>query len=292
MSTPTDGLILCPSCNKGFLRRPERQDNEVFCGTCSAGYPVTDGVLDLLPDASPSRSLAQLAMEFEPIVRIYESRLWRRSPGMTLALGISFEREQEIILGAAGLHPNDTVLDLACGPGIYTRPFARAVPDGTAVGLDLSLPMLRYANTRAREEALTNLILLRGTALQLPFPADRFDLVNCCGALHLFPDVPRVLREIRRVLKPRGRFTVAAVRRRPGRFFEWANTYRRRVLGVDSFSPEELRAKLLRVGFEAATCHHAKGVWLIVSARKPSAKPRDVTGRGATSASASRARAH
>ncbi len=227
-----------------------------------------EGVIDLLPGVSMKPSPAQRTMESEAIVRIYESRWWRRSALVTLLLGISFEQEQELILRTANLQKTDTVLDLACGPGIYARPFARQVPAGTVVGLDISLPMLRYATRRAREEGLSNLLLIHGTALELPFPADRFDLVNCCGALHLFPDVPRVLREIERVLKPGGCFTVAASRHRSGRVAEVASALRRRVIGLDSFSPAELESRLVDAGFETVQCHHAKRIWLIMSARK------------------------
>src|SRR5512147_3205556 len=118
-------------------------------------------------------------MESEAIVRVYESRLWRRSLVATLALGISFERERELIGRAARLSAGDALLDLACGPGIYTRPFARQVAPGLAVGLDLSPAMLRHARRSARAAGLENLVLIRGDALRLPFRAGRFDVVNC-----------------------------------------------------------------------------------------------------------------
>ncbi len=160
-------------------------------------------------------SLAQRAMESAAIARIYESRLWRRSRIATLALGISFEREQQLIGRAARLSPGDSLLDVACGPGIYARPFARQVAPGLVVGLDLSPAMLGHARRRARAAGLENLALVRGDALRLPFAGGRFDAVNCCGALHLFPDADLALREVHRVLKPGGRFTVAAFRRDP-----------------------------------------------------------------------------
>ena len=214
------------------------------------------------------RTLAQRAMESDAIVRIYESRLWRRSPVFTLALGISFEREQELIGRAARLSPGDTLLDLACGPGIYTRPFALRVAPGLAVGLDLSPVMLRHARRRAREARLQNLVLIRGDAVRLPFAAARFDAVNCCGALHLFPDVDVALREIRRVLKPGGRFTVAAFRRRPGRWATLGSVLRRRLTGGDSFTENELQARLGAAGLGEVACHHAGAQWLIMSARR------------------------
>jgi ubiquinone/menaquinone biosynthesis C-methylase UbiE len=217
----------------------------------------------------PRRSLAQRLMEAAPVVRIYESRLWRRSVVATWKLGISFERERDLILRAATLGEAATLLDLACGSGIYTRPLARRAHAGIVAGLDRSWPMLRYASQRVREEGLDNVVLIHGTALQLPFPADRFDLVNCCGALHLFPDVPRVLSEVHRVLKPGGCFTVAAVYRRDGRIAAVGAAYRRQVFGVDAFSRGELESRLVRAGFDTIHCHHAKRLWLIMSARKP-----------------------
>jgi ubiquinone/menaquinone biosynthesis C-methylase UbiE len=218
-------------------------------------------------------SLAQRAMESEAIVRVYESRLWRRSLIATLALGISFEREQELIARAAGLSPGDTLLDLACGPGIYTRPFARDVAPGLAVGLDLSPAMLRHARERARAGRLGNVALVRGDALRLPFADGRFEVVNCCGALHLFPDAELALREVGRVLKPGGRFTVAAFRKRPGRLAARGAALRRCVMGIDAFTPAELEARLTAAGLGDVACHHAAGQWLIMSARRRHVPP-------------------
>jgi SAM-dependent methyltransferase len=220
-------------------------------------------------NARRPRSLAQRAMEWPPIVRIYESRLWRRSPIAAAAMRISFEREYAIIAAAARLTPAAAVLDLACGPGIYARRFAAAVPQGVVVGLDLSLPMLRFAARRAAAAGLRNLALLRGDAMALPFAAGRFDVVNCCGALHLFPDLAQVLAESARVLAPGGRFTAAAFRRRDGRAAEWATRLRRRRFGVDAFHPDDLSRRLAAAGFGDIRCHHAAGVWLIMSAVRP-----------------------
>ena len=262
------GEVRCPACAGGFLTIASPAEAAAGCAACGASYPVEDGVIDLLPGDAARRSLAQMIMEAEPVVRIYESRLWRRGPHVSLVLGISFEREQALILGVADLTGAETVLDLACGPGIYTRPFARALPAGTVIGLDLSLPMLRYANRRAREEALDNILLIHGTALDLPFASNHFDLVNCCGALHLFPDLGRALGEVHRVLKPGGRFTAAAFRRSEGRVAALRAAARRRLYGIDAFSPRELESRLRQARLGTVQLHHDRAAWLIVSARK------------------------
>jgi ubiquinone/menaquinone biosynthesis C-methylase UbiE len=207
-------------------------------------------------------------MESEAIARVYESRLWRRSVIATLAFGITFEREQQLIGRAARLSSGDTLLDLACGPGIYTRPFAREVAPGLVVGLDLSPAMLLHARQHARVARLENLALVRGDAMHLPFADGRFDVVNCCGALHLFPDADLALREVRRVLRPGGRLTVAAFRRGAGRLAALGATFRRDVMGIESFTPSELHARLTAAGMHDVVCHHARAQWLIMSARR------------------------
>lgn len=173
-----------------------------------------------------------------------------------------------MITQAMKLHGDEVILDLACGTGIYARPLARKCTHGVVVGLDLSIPMLKYASRLAEEEHLKNLIFIRGDAMGLPFSDGRVDAVNCCGALHLFTDLPRVLREVSRVLRSGGRFTIAALRRRRGHLAEGIDYIRRHMFGVAAFQPDELESQFHQVGLYDVQCHHAKGIWLIMSAKK------------------------
>jgi SAM-dependent methyltransferase len=263
-----DGLLTCPSCRKGFLAVEDRPAL-VVCRRCSASCPVHDGVIDLLPGLPHTRSLAQKAMEAGPIVRIYESRLWRRSPLFAAATRIPFDREKELIMSAIDVHGCETVLDLACGTGIYTRPIAASIPEGVAVGLDLSLPMLRHARRRSCTEGLENVLFVRGSALDLPFPDGRLDAVLCCGALHMFPDTSRVLVSVCRILKSGGRFAVAVFRRGDSRVARLRARVRRALYDIASFTFEWLQTRLHDSGFQNIERHHDKGLWLIVSGRKP-----------------------
>ena len=215
-----------------------------------------------------ARGLGQRLMESAPIVAVYESRLWRRNPIAEALMGITFEGELACIAGAARLEAASRVLDLACGPGIYARPFARRLPGGRVVGLDLSPPMLAYAQRRRRAEGLANLDLVRGSALDLPFAAASFDVVNCCGALHLFPDVPRALAEVHRVLAAGGRFTMAVVRAGDRPRDRRAARRRRRLLGVHSFARADLERLLEEAGFADFRVLHERRLWMIAAATK------------------------
>lgn len=214
------------------------------------------------------RTLAQSLMEWSPLVRVYESRFWRRSLLFAALLGISFEREYSLIAAAANLQGDELLLDLGCGPGIYARPFARRLPRGHVIGLDLSAPMLRYASRRAREDGLTNFQLLRGDAMELPFRSEAFQAVNCCGALHLFPDAGHVLQEIHRVLSAGGSLTLAAFRHGENPIGRFRADMRRQLYGLGSFSTNDLNSMLTTAGFSRLRQLHAARLWLIVAATR------------------------
>jgi len=216
----------------------------------------------------PSKSLGQRLMEWRPLVSIYESRFWRRSGLFARIAGIPFDQELATLSREARLEKARRVLDLACGSGIYTRPFAHRLAHGRVVGLDLSTPMLAQALRRSREEGCGNLDLVRGSALDLPFRSGCFDVVNCCGAVHLFPDVPRALAEIQRVLAPGGRFTAAVFRRGPSEREVRRAEQRERMMGVHAFSREEFEGRLADAGFVAARFPHEHGVWMLAAAEK------------------------
>ena len=96
-----------------------------------------------------------------------------------------------------------TVLDLACGDGyLLSLLAARRQPGLQLVGVDLSAGELDAARRRLGAAAA----LHQARAQQLPLPDASADGVLCHMALMLMDDAPRVLSEVRRVLKPGGVF--------------------------------------------------------------------------------------
>jgi ubiquinone/menaquinone biosynthesis C-methylase UbiE len=104
------------------------------------------------------------------------------------------------------------VLDIACGTGIVARTVARQMgPTGRVVGLDLSPAMLAIAQRAARAEEL-EIEWREGSAEDLPFDTGAFDLVVCQMGLMFFPDRPRAVSEMHRVLAPGRRMVVSTWR--------------------------------------------------------------------------------
>jgi len=117
----------------------------------------------------------------------------------------------------ARLRGGEDVLDVACGTGVVARLAASKVTPGRVTGLDLNAGMLAVARGVLNEGASVD--WMEGSALDLPFPSGRFDAVLCQLGLQFFPDQPRALREMRRVVRERGRVAVSVyspIERTPG----------------------------------------------------------------------------
>jgi ubiquinone/menaquinone biosynthesis C-methylase UbiE len=152
----------------------------------------------------------------------------------------------------------EAVLDIACGTGVVARLAAKQMAQGCITGLDLNKGMLGVAR-KLPTEGLT-IEWIEGSALDLPFPVESFDLVLCQLGLQFFPDRGRALREMHRVLSPSGRLALSVyspIERTPG-----ANAFvlaLDRILGPNasrikrgehSFNaPEELQELLIEAGF-------------------------------------------
>jgi SAM-dependent methyltransferase len=111
----------------------------------------------------------------------------------------------------AQIHSGARVLDLASGTGDPAIALARLVgPGGHVTATDLSEGMLDAARENARKAGQANLSFRHADAQALPFDDESFDAVTCRLGIMYFVDVHRALREVRRVLKPRGRVALAA----------------------------------------------------------------------------------
>jgi SAM-dependent methyltransferase len=106
----------------------------------------------------------------------------------------------------AALSRGDAVLDLGCGTGTYLRAQCDAFPDIAFVGADPSAGMLEHASAKARRARY-----VRAGAEALPFADAVFRYVNLAYAFHHVVDKDEALREIVRVLGPRGRFRMMNV---------------------------------------------------------------------------------
>ena len=120
--------------------------------------------------------------------------------------GIQDEAALRLVVEFSGAGPGDTLLDVACGPGIIVCAFAQVVKHAT--GLDLTPAMLDRARALQREKGLTNVSWQLGEAIPLPYPDASFSIVTSRFAFHHLLDPAAAIVEMARVCTPRGKIVV------------------------------------------------------------------------------------
>ena len=133
--------------------------------------------------------------------------------------------------------PGEKILEIGCGTGHCLVSLAQSVGrTGKVFGLDLSERMFDVARENLQRAGLADRVELScGDAVQLPHPPDSLDAIFMSFTLELFdtPEIPQVLNECQRVLRPGGRIMVAGFPRR-------ASTASSCVLRVESPALPEL----------------------------------------------------
>ena len=95
---------------------------------------------------------------------------------------------------------------MGTGPGTIPIGLAAAAPQVSIDGIDLSAQMIQHASDAARAAGCHDRVtFVAADAGEMPFPDGSFDLIVSSMSQHHWSDVPAVVREIRRVLRPGGR---------------------------------------------------------------------------------------
>lgn len=110
----------------------------------------------------------------------------------------------------------DKILDIGCSIGQATMVLKRDNPDTEVIGLDVALPMLRYAHKCATERGV-DVTFQQGLAEDTGYEDGSFDAVFSYILFHELPIaiIPEVVKEMHRILRPGGTFTI----------FEFPNNY-------------------------------------------------------------------
>jgi SAM-dependent methyltransferase len=121
----------------------------------------------------------------------------------------SAEESIRLVGEAAGIGPDDTILDVACGPGLLACAFAATARHVT--GIDLTPAMIEQARALQRARKLSNLAWRVGDVSSLPFADGSFSVAFTRYSFHHLLDPAGVLAEMVRVTQVGGRVVVVDV---------------------------------------------------------------------------------
>lgn len=174
------------------------------------------------------------------------------------------------------LKTGDEVLDLATGTADVALDVARLVPGVKVVGLDPSAGMLDIGRTKVTQSGQNHAVsLVQGDAQNLGFKDGRFDAITMAFGIRNVPDRPAALKEMVRVLKPRGRVGILELSEpktglmaffarqhiryvvpRVGAFLSSAGEYQYLQTSIAAFPEPNDFADLMRVaGFQTVDIH-------------------------------------
>ncbi len=107
-------------------------------------------------------------------------------------------------LSVLGNVTGKTLLDIGCGTGLFLELVSSRFKEATLFGVDIVSEMLDIAQYRLDK----NIHLARASATNLPFESNSIDMVVSTSAFHYFPDQPKAIQEIHRILKPGGKVII------------------------------------------------------------------------------------
>lgn len=114
----------------------------------------------------------------------------------------------------------EKILDIGCGDGKITAALSQFIPLGNILGIDQSLEMIAFANRQFPYTELPNIRFGMQNATELNY-VNQFDLIVSFSCLHYVKNDEqlKVMKNIRRALKPDGRLLLMLYRKCPA---QWA----------------------------------------------------------------------
>ena len=150
------------------------------------------------------------------------------------------------------IHDGWTMLDIGCGGGATLQRLLKRSKNAKVYGIDISAESVAKAKKVNADVLDKQVFVCQGSAEKLPYEDEKYDLVTAVETVYFWPNLPGCLQEVRRVLKPGGKFAIM-VEVVDGDSM-WTNV----VEGMTAYSPEDLEKLLNEAGFTQTEVHCKK----------------------------------
>jgi ubiquinone/menaquinone biosynthesis C-methylase UbiE len=107
------------------------------------------------------------------------------------------------------IEEGQTVLDLGCGPGVFSMAMAEMVGEGgKVISVDVQEEMLQILKRKSEDAGLKSRIVLHKAQFEKIGVSDNVDFALAFYMVHEVPNKEKFLREVSSLLKPHGRFLI------------------------------------------------------------------------------------
>jgi len=141
------------------------------------------------------------------------------------------------------------------GLGLIGGSLAKAIKkntDDTVYGIDISQESVEKARKVNAEWLNKQVFVTQGSAQDLPYDNNMFNLVTAVETIYFWPHLPHCLQEVRRVLKPGGKFAILV------EVIDSDSKWTDLCEGMTAYSPEQLKKMLDEAGFVMTEIHRKK----------------------------------
>lgn len=112
-------------------------------------------------------------------------------------------------LGKINIKENDTILDIGCGGGRTVNRLAKASKYGKIIGMDYSNDCVKWASLyNSNYINDSHVEIIHGSVDDIPFEDNKFDIITAVETIYFWPDLMKNFKEVKRVLKPCGKFVI------------------------------------------------------------------------------------
>lgn len=174
-------LLVCPGCNAKLLEHEARLD----CSKCGRNWPVRDGVPHFIEDHPYCGEIPQPQMR--EVLKRAAVDSWKEAvteslePSVQRAAGTIFNLDRANWYRLTDLRGGSRVLDV--GAGLGTVSHALSLRFQEVVALEPVLEAVEFMRYRFLQERLGNVVCVRSSVWEIPFPPESFDLVVLNGVL-------------------------------------------------------------------------------------------------------------
>ena len=121
-------------------------------------------------------------------------------------------QQPDHVIQAIGIQPDAVIVDIGSATGYFPVRFAKVVPQGKVIGVDVEKDMVDYLNDRAQKEGINNLISILGEFHdpKIPEPAD---IVFICNTYHHIDDRVTYFKNIKSKFRPDGKLVIVDFRK-------------------------------------------------------------------------------
>jgi ubiquinone/menaquinone biosynthesis C-methylase UbiE len=147
------------------------------------------------------------------------------------------------------IKPDACILDIGCGGGKTVQDLAISTPRGKVYGIDYSEDMVQLSkkvNDTLIKKGIVEIVY--GNVSSLPFSDNMFDLVTAFEAYYFWPNLIDDLKEIKRVLKPKGNLLIVNEVYEDNQFKK-RNSKWVKLIDMQIHTPDEYKGFLTKAGY-------------------------------------------